>query len=71
MFGYKVNSTEVPSLHTRTNWNFLKVIEPNVESTKIPDNDLNEYKQMLQNGITFWHNYSTFRDYSQTNSIIV
>lgn len=71
MFGYKVNSSEVPNLHTRTNWNFLKVIEPNVESNVIPDNDLNEYKQMLQNGITFWHNYSTFRDYSQTNSIIV
>lgn len=70
MFGYKVNSSEVPALHTRSNWNFLKVIEPNVESNVIPENDLNEYKRMLQNGITFWHNYSTFRDYSQTNSII-
>ena len=71
MFGYKVNSSEVPNLHTRSNWNFLKVIDVNVESNVIPDSDLNEYKQMLQHGITFWHNYSTFRDYSQTNSIIV
>lgn len=71
MFGYKVNSMEVPNLHTRTNWNYLKIISPNVESTDVPDTDLNEYKQMLTTGITFWHNINTFRDYSQSNPVIV
>lgn len=71
MFGYKVNTMEVPNLHTRTNWNYLKMISPNVESTDVPDTDLNEYKQMLTAGITFWHNINTFRDYSQSNPVIV
>lgn len=70
MFGYKVNSLEVPNLHTRTNWNFLKLIEPNIEGNDIPEKDLEKYKQMLSIGVTFWHNISTFRDYSQTNSVI-
>lgn len=68
MYGYKVNSLEIPNLHTRTNWNYLKVIDVNLESTDVPESDLNKYKQMLQNGITFWHNPNTFRDYSQTNN---
>lgn len=67
MYGYKVNSLEVPNLHTRINWNFLKIIDPNIEGANIPDIDMNKFKQQLQIGITFWHNASTFRDYSQSN----
>lgn len=67
MYGYKVNSLEVPNLTSRINWNFLKVIDPNIEGDVIPDKDLNKFKQMLQNGVTFWHNINTFRDYSQNN----
>lgn len=67
MYGYKVNSLEVPNLTSRINWNFLKVIDPNIEGDIIPDKDLNKFKQMLQNGVTFWHNINTFRDYSQNN----
>ena len=67
MFGYKVNSVEIPQLSTRVNWNYLRIIDPNVEGNNIPEKDLNIYKQMLTNGITFWHNPNTFRDYSQSN----
>lgn len=67
MFGYKVNSLEIPQLYTRKNWNYLKVVEPNIEGDEIPDTDMNKYKQMLEAGITFWHNPNTFRDYSQSN----
>lgn len=67
MYGYKVNTMEVPNLHTRVNWNYLKVLDPNVEGNDIPEKDLLIYKQMLTNGITFWHNPNTFRDYSQNN----
>lgn len=67
MFGYRVNSMEIPNLHTRVNWNYLKLISPNVESEDVPEKDMNVYKQMLENGITFWHNPNTFRDYSQDN----
>ena len=67
MYGYKVNSLEVPNLNTRINWNYLKVLDPNIEGNEIPEKDLNIYRQMLTNGITFWHNPNTFRDYSQNN----
>ena len=67
MYGYKVNSLEVPQLSTRTNWNYLKIIDPNIEGDNIPEKDINIYKQMLTQGITFWHNPNTFRDYSQSN----
>ena len=67
MYGYKVNTMEVPNLHTRVNWNYLKVLDPNVEGNEIPEKDILIYKQMLTNGVTFWHNPNTFRDYSQNN----
>ena len=70
MYGYKVNSLEVPSLHTRTYWNYLKVLDPNIEGANIPETDINKFKRQLQAGITFWHDSTHFRDYSQTNSVV-
>ena len=70
MFGYKVNVTKVPNITGRQNWNYVKLINPNIEGTEIPEFELNEYKKQLEEGITFWHNPLTFRDYSQSNSIV-
>lgn len=67
MFGYRVNSLEVPNLTSRRNWNFLKIIDPNVEGDIVPEKDMNKYKEQLKQGITFWHDPTTFRDYSQSN----
>jgi len=71
MYGYKVNELKIPNINGRTNWNFVKLLLPNIEGTLIPEADLNKYKKQLEEGITFWHNYNTFRDYSQTNSIVI
>lgn len=71
MYGYKVNEVKIPNIQGRTNWNFVKLHNPNIEGTLIPEEDLNKYKRQLEEGITFWHNYSTFRDYSQTNNIVI
>lgn len=68
MFGYKVNLVKVPNLYGRPNWNYVKTIDVNIEGF-IPQNDLQELKNMFNNGITIWHNPSTFLDYSQDNSI--
>lgn len=67
MYGYKVNSLEVPNLTSRTNWNYLKILDPNVEGDIVPESDMNKYKEQLKQGITFWHDPTTFRDYSQSN----
>lgn len=70
MYGYKVNNLEVPNLHTRTYWNFLKILDANIEGANVPEKDMKKYCEQLKNGITFWHDSSHFRDYSQTNSVI-
>ena len=70
MFGYKVNSVKLPNITGRTNWNFVKTLDCNIEGTEIPEKDISILKKMFDKGITFWHNYSTFRDYSQNNPIV-
>ena len=69
MYGYKVNETKIPNIKSRTNWNYLKTQNVNLVGD-IPDNDIQELKDIMNSGITFWHNPQTFLDYSQTNSII-
>lgn len=69
MFGYKVNSVKLPNITGRTNWNYVKTIDINLEGNFYQE-DLEEIKEMFNNGLTLWHNTNTFLDYSQTNTII-
>ena len=69
MFGYKVNSVKLPNIFGRTNWNYVKTIGCNIIGD-IPQGDLQKIKDMFNNGVTFWHNPSTFLDYSQSNTIV-
>ena len=68
-YGYKVNSFEVPNIHTRRYWNYIKTIDVNIIGD-IPQEDLIKYKNIFNNGCTFWHDPNHFLDYSQTNSIL-
>lgn len=67
--GYKVNEFKIPNFTGRTNWNYVKTVGFNCEGD-VPEGDLQEYKNIFNNGITLWHNPSTFMDYSQNNNII-
>lgn len=69
MYGYKVNSLKIPNITGRTNWNYVKTINCNIIGD-IPQNDLQKIKDMFNNGVTMWHNPSTFLDYSQSNNIV-
>lgn len=69
MFGYKVNRVKLPNTTGRRNWNFVKTIGCYIDAD-IPQDDLQEIKDMFDRGVTFWHNPSTFADYSQINDII-
>lgn len=66
MFGYQTNTLKVPNLNNRPNWNYVKTSGCNIIAS-IPQNDLETIKNMFDNGITLWHNTSTFLDYSQNN----
>ena len=69
MFGYKVNEVKIPNITGRTNWNYVKTIGCYIKAD-IPQDDLDEIKSLFDKGITFWHNPSTFMDYSQSNAIV-
>ena len=68
-YGYKVNEIKVPNITGRTNWNFVKTIDCNVEGD-IPQQFLQKIRKMFNDGVTLWHNATTMYDYSQTNSIV-
>lgn len=68
-YGYKVNSVKVPNITGRRNWNYVKTVGCYIEAD-IPQEDLQQIKDLFNKGITFWHNPVTFCDYSQNNDII-
>ena len=69
MFGYKVNTVKIPNITGRRNWNYVKTIGCYIQAD-IPQEDLQTIKDMFDRGVTFWHNPSTFADYTQNNDII-
>lgn len=68
-FGYKTNKIKLPNITGRRNWNYVKTVGCYIDGD-IPQSDLQEIKSMFDKGVTFWHNASTFGDYSQNNDII-
>lgn len=68
-YGYQVNILKTPSIHTRTNWNYLKTQGCNFTGD-IPQEYMDRIKKIFNSGITFWHNPNTMLDYTQTNSVI-
>lgn len=68
-YGYKVNEFKVPQFNSRENWNYIKLVESNIEGA-IPQNYIVLIKQIFNNGITFWHNPATMLDYTKSNNII-
>ncbi len=69
MYGYKVNAVKIPNINTRTNWNYVKCVGANIEGL-IPENYINEIRNLFNVGITLWHDPTTFLDYSQSNGIV-
>lgn len=69
LYGYKVNSLKIPNITGRKNWNYVKTININLIAD-IPQEDIETLKNIFNNGVTLWHNPSTFLDYSQDNNIL-
>ena len=69
MFGYKVNRLATPNIHKRSNWDYMKCIDVNLEGD-IPEADMDKIRRLFNEGCTFWHTTSYYLDYSRTNSIL-
>lgn len=69
MYGYRTDKLKIPNITGRQNWNFVKTQICNILGD-VPQADVEEMKDIMNAGITFWHNPSTYLDYSQTNAIL-
>ena len=68
-YGYRVNEQKTPNVTGRTYWNYVKTRECNIEAD-IPQEHLQQIKDMFNKGVTFWHDPTKFLDYSQSNTIV-
>lgn len=68
MYGYKIARVKVPNLTGRTSWNYVKTIDCIVKGG-IPESDKQQLQKMFNNGVTIWHSFTNFGDYSQSNAI--
>lgn len=70
-FGYKVNEIKTPNILSRTKFNYIKVgAFDELVHGDIPARDLEEINNIFRKGVTIFHDYSTFGDYTQTNAIV-
>ena len=53
---------------TRSNWNYIKCADNINLSCDGPADYENKLKNIFASGVTLWHKYNHFGDYSQTNS---
>ena len=70
MYGYKANRVKIPNKNHRSRYWFTKTIDVNIKSSTIPLDDLNKIKDCYNNGITFWKDKTSFKDYTALNSIL-
>lgn len=68
-FGYKCNRVKIPNITGRRNWNYVKTVGCYV-SGNVPQEDIQEIKNMFDRGVTFWHNPLYFGNYGVNNDII-
>lgn len=53
-YGYKVNSIEIPNLHTRESWDYIRTIDCNIKAS-INAESLEKLRTIFNNGVTIWH----------------
>lgn len=68
IYGYAVNMLKIPQFNSRTNWNYIETKNINI-SVNAPQTDIVELKQIFDNGVTIWHNPSTFGNYALNNGV--
>ena len=69
-FGYKVNEIKTPNLLSRTKFNYIKVGGMDELITgDIPARDLEEINDIFRKGVTIFHDYDDFGDYTINNPI--
>ena len=69
-FGYKVNEVKQPNLFTRTKFNFIKIGgTDDLVDGDIPAVALSEINDIFRKGVTIFHDYTDFGNYTISNPI--
>lgn len=55
MFGYKQNKMMDININSRYFYNYIKTVDINIKTNKIPNLYLNMLKSIFDNGVTIWH----------------
>lgn len=69
MYGYKINRVQVPNIHARENYTYVKTINCNVHGN-FSNEEKTQIMSIFDRGITFWANGNTLGDYSLSNNPI-
>lgn len=70
-FGYKVNEVKQPNLNSRSQFNFIKVGgSDELVHGDIPASDLEKINNICRKGVTIFHNYTNFGNYTISNPIV-
>lgn len=69
-FGYKINEVKRPNLKSRVNFNYIKVGgNDEIIHGEIPATALKEINNIFRKGVTIFHNYENFGNYTISNQI--
>lgn len=69
MYGYKVNSVQVPNIHARAAFTYVKTVGCNIKAN-LCNEDAVKITSIFDNGVTFWVNGDKIGDYSQNNNTL-
>jgi hypothetical protein len=68
-FGYQLNKTGIPNIHTRRIFTYVKTLGCDIEA-HCPENDAEEICSIFDKGITFWADPNVVGDFSVSNPVI-
>lgn len=65
-FGYKVNTLKIPNITTRPAWNYVKTANAVINGNLFM-NTTGDVENILNNGVTIWHNIASVGNYNLNN----
>lgn len=67
VYGYAIEEWGKPNFKNRSSWNYIKLSNCNIKIEGGTD-DAEKIRSIFNSGVTVWHGFSNFGDYSQTNN---
>lgn len=67
VYGYAIEEWGKPNFKNRSSWNYIKLSNCNIKIEGGTD-DAEKIRSIFNSGVTVWHGFSNFGDYSQSNN---